>query len=85
MSHRESIGVGILLFLFELHIEILADVGSHDFEVCLCESLPKADSLATIEGVEAAWATLLPVGREVELAVWIESLREELVRTLPFI
>ena len=84
VSHGESISVGVLLFLLELHVEILADVGSHDFEVFQRESLPEADSLATIEGDKATWAALLPVGREVELVVWIEALREELARTLPF-
>ena len=52
----------LVLWILELHVELLRHVSDEHLEVAFCESLSEADSLATVEGNPGVRVALLAVG-----------------------
>ena len=75
----------LVLWILELHVELLRHVSDEHLEVAFCESLSEADSLAAVEGNPGVRVALLAVGSERELVAVVKSVRQEFCGTLPLI
>jgi len=63
----------------------LSQVSLEDFHVEVSKGLSKAYSLASAEWDPTVWVSSAAIWPLVEWIVWVESLRKELLWSLPFI
>ena len=82
-SDRGGESVLVLLRLFILEVKELGQISGKELHVGLSEGLAKTDPPATAERSPAVGVALLAIRSEEERTLWVESLWQELVWSLP--
>ena len=84
-GHGKGMCVWVGLFVHHLKVEVLSQIGGHDFQIGLSECFSEADSFAAIEGTEAHWVSFLATRRQRNRVVAVKPFGQELSRALPLV
>ena len=85
LGHRQSMSVWIGFFVNHIEIEVLGQIGRHDFQVRFSKCFPEANSLPAIKRAETHRMSFFAVWSEGKRVIGVESLRQKLCWTLPLI
>ena len=73
----------VILFVHKLKVKHLREIGGHNLEFCFSKCFSKANSIASAERYETEWVSLSAFWSQAQRILIVESLWEELIRSLP--